>query len=114
MSLISEVKTLLSAYSNVYIGSMPSTPDNAICIYRSGGYPRDLTGNFVSEPTFQIRVRNTSHATAESLCEDILDSLHAKTTTNLMMIQAQSDILSLGRDESNRAEFTMNFRAYYK
>ena len=114
MSLLSEVKGLLTTVSDVYTGSMPSSPDNAVCLYHSGGYPRDMTGNFVAEPTFQVRVRNTSYATGAALADSIVKLLHGKTTTNIMMIQAQSDVLDLGRDESNRSEFSVNFRCYFK
>ena len=114
MALTNDIKTLLSGVSNVYIGSMPITPDNSVCIYPSGGYPRDLTGTFVEEPTVQIRVRNTVYTTGETLCNTIKDALHAKSSAKLLMIEQQGDTLNLGRDESNRSEWTLNFRCYYR
>ena len=112
--MTSDIRTLLTSIPNVYIGSIPTTPDNSVCIYNSGGYSRSLSGTFVEEPTFQIRVRNTSYATGEALCNTIKDLLHGQTTTKLLMIEQQGDILGLGRDESNRAEWSMNFRCYYR
>ena len=114
MALTSDIKTLLSTVSNVYIGSMPTTPDNAVCIYNTGGFSRSLSGTEVEEPTFQVRVRNTVYATGETLCNTVKDLLHGATSTKLLMIEQQGDILDLGRDESNRSEWSINFRCYYR
>ena len=114
MSLTTEIKTLLSSVSNLYIGSMPATPDNAVCIYNSGGFARSLSGTEVEEPTFQIKVRNTSYATGETLCNTINDLLHGASSTKILMIEQQGGINDIGRDESNRQEFTQNFRCYYR
>lgn len=115
MSVTAEVKVLLASISTpLSTGSMPKKPDNAVCIYNSGGYPRSLSGTFVEEPTFQIKVRNTSGEAGEALCETIASLLHGKATSKLLMIQQQGGILPLGRDESNRSEFTINFRCYYR
>jgi len=114
MSLTADIRTLLTTVSNVYIGSMPATPDNAVCIYNTGGYARSLSGTFLEEPTFQIKVRNTSYSTGETLCNTIKDLLHGKTSTKILMIEQQGDILDIGRDANSRPEFTMNFRVYYR
>ena len=114
MALTGDIKTLLTNQSNVYRGNMPSTPDNCICIYQTGGYPRSMSGTFVEEPTVQIRVRNLSYDTGEALCNTIKDLLHGKSSTKLLMIQQQGDTLSLGRDELGREEWSLNFRCYYR
>lgn len=114
MSLTSEIKTLLTSVTGVYIGQMPASPDNAVCIYNTGGYRRSLSGTMVEEPTFMIKVRNTSYATGETLCNTIKDLLHGKTTTSVLMIEQQGDIQDIGRDTNNRQEFTMNFRTYFR
>jgi hypothetical protein len=119
MGLLVDVKSLLTDVSNVYLGSMPSTPDNVVAIYNSGGYTRDLSGTMVEEPTFMIKVRNTSYATGEALCNTIKDLLHGvnDTTANshdFLLIEQQGDINDLGRDENNRTEWSMNFRALYR
>ena len=114
MGLMAEVETLLTTVSNVYVGSMPSTPDNVVCIYNTGGYPRSLSGTKVEEPTFMVKVRNTSYSTGEALCNTIKDLLHGKTTTKILMCEQQGDIQDIGRDENNRPEFTINFRCYLR
>lgn len=114
MSLTLDVATLLATVSNLFIGSMPSDPDNCVCIYNTGGFARSLSGTMVEEPTFEVKVRNNSYATGEALCETIKDLLHGKSTTKILMIEQMSDILDSGRDVSNRQEFTLNFRTYYR
>ena len=123
MGLLADVKSFLSSVSNVYLGSMPTSPDNAVCIFRSGGYPRDLSGTEVEEPTFMIKVRNTSYPTGETLCDTIKDLLHGQndktigtgeTARKVLLIQQQGDVLDLGRDESNRQLWSINFRCYYR
>ena len=113
--MLTKIKVLLATVSNVYVGSMPTSPDNSVCIYATGGYPRDLAGSMIREPTFQIRVRNTSYTTGYALCETIQGLLHGVNgTSDFLLIEQESDILDVGRDESNRQEWTINFRAYYK
>ncbi|MFA5432298.1 MAG: minor capsid protein [Candidatus Paceibacterota bacterium] len=114
MSLTTEIATLLTSQTSVYIGSIPATPDNIVAIFLTGGFPRDMSGTLVEEPTFQIRVRNASAATGETVCNTVKDLLHGKSSAAVLMIQQQGDILSLGRDEKNRSEWSMNFRCYYR
>jgi len=114
MSLTGEIKTLLSTVSNVYRHSMPATPVDAVCIYRTGGTERSSSGSKVEEPTFMIKVRNDDPDTGEALCDTIKDLLHNKSTTTVMGIYQTGDVQYLGRNESNADEWTLNFRAYYK
>ena len=120
MSLLTDVKSLLTGVSNVYLGSMPNSPDNAVGIYSTGGFPRDLSGTMVEEPTFMVKVRNTSYATGEALCSTIKDLLHGvdnETITgggHFLLIAQMGDTNDIGRDESNRQEWTINFRCYYR
>lgn len=115
MALTAEVASLLTTVSNVYLGNLPDSPDNAIAIIPTGGFARDLhfgNDSILREPTFQIIVRNASYATGEALCETILGLLSGKTTTNIKVIQQMSDIISLGRDQNNRPNWSINFRCY--
>lgn len=115
MALTTEVESLLTTISNVYLGNLPDSPDNAVAIIPTGGFSRDLyfgNDSDLREPTFQIIVRNTSYATGETLCETILGLLSGKTTTRIKMIQQMSDVISLGRDQNNRPNWSINFRCY--
>lgn len=110
---MTEVKSLLSSISNVYIGNMPTTPDDVVAIYNTGGYPRGLTESKLEELTFQVKVRHVSYAATEILCSDINNLLHGASTSKILMIQSQSGVLDLGRNENNLPEMSMNFRCYY-
>ena len=114
MSVLTQANSLLSTVSNKYIGSMPDSPANAIVLRSTGGFPRSLSGTYLEEPTFQIKVRNASYATGFALCETIAGLLHGATTTKLLMIEQMGGINDIGRDENNRPEWTMNFRCYYR
>ena len=119
MGLLADVKSFLTSVSNVYLGSMPDSPANAVCIYATGGYPRDLSGNMVEEPTFMVKVRNTSYSTGETLCDTINDALHGQNNVtvngnDILLIAQQGGVNDIGRDAKGRQEWTMNFRMYYR
>ena len=114
MSLLTTVSGMLIGVSNVYTGNMPDSPNNAVCIYPTGGYPRSLSGTQLEEPTFMIKVRNTSYAAGEAVCDTVKDLLHGKSSGGILMIEQQSDINNIGRDEKNRQEWTLNFRSYFR
>jgi len=114
MSLSTEVKGLLTSIDNVYIGTLPPTIDNCIAFFYTGGLPRGLTESKLKQPTFQIRVRNTSYSAAETLCDTIDDILHGHTDANILLIRAMGDKIPIGRDANNRQEFTMNYKSYYR
>ena len=116
MSVLTDVKALLSgSVSNIYIGEKPTSPDSVVALYNAGGYPRSLSGNYVSEPTIMIHVRDNSYAQAENICETIKNLLHGvHENGKIMLIEQQGDVLDLGRDENNRAELSINFRLYYR
>ena len=130
--LLADVKTFLddggiflqpefasSDITDIYLGSMPNNPDNAVAIYSTGGFPRDLSGTMVEEPTVMVKVRHTSYPSGEGVCNRIKDSLHGKdnqtvNSHDILLIAQQGDILDLGRDERNRQMWSMNFRLYYR
>lgn len=125
MSLLADIKTLLTGVnSNIFLGDLPDTPDNCIALYQSGG--QDSVHNLGAStdethetPTFQVRIRNTVYATANTQAEqvkDILDGLINQTiNSNLYIsIYIQGDVNSLGRDDRNRVNLTVNFVAKVK
>jgi Bacteriophage minor capsid protein len=116
MSMLTEVETILTgaAVLDIYISSTPNSPDNVVVLYNTGGYPRSLTGSFVEERTFQVKVRHTNYALGEIICNICKDSLHGFSSDSIMMIEQQGDLLDLGRDEQDRQLWSMNFRTYYK
>ena len=125
MSLLVDMKSLITAVNaNIFLGDLPDTPDNCIALYQSGGQDAvHSLGAGVDEthetPTFQVRIRNTSYATANTQAEsvkDILDGLVNQTINSNLYISIfmQGDINSLGRDDRNRINLTVNFVAKVK
>lgn len=125
MSLLVDMKSLLtSVSSDIFLGDLPDTPDDCLALYQSGGQDAvHSLGAGVDEthetPTFQVRIRNTSYATANTKAEsvkDILDGLVNQTINSnvYISIYMQGDINSLGRDDRNRINLTVNFIAKVK
>lgn len=128
MPLLEDIETLLIGIeSNIFIGEMPDSKkvngndvniDNAIAIYNTGGFNPEHTmdGGKISNPTFQIIVRDESYPNGITRCEAILNVLDMVTNQNInghfyLGIFQQGDILSLGRDSKNRIKFSLNFKA---
>ena len=116
MSMEDEVKTIINSLGTVYISFTPSSPDNCITITPSGGYPRGFTESKLSYPTFQIKVRAAanSYATGRALCDTIKNTLHGYKGGKFLIIRQQGDVLSLGKDSSNRSEWSINFNTDYR
>lgn len=99
--------------TDLFIASMPDTPDNCVCIYDTGGSPM---GPFSYEaPNVQINVRNNAYQAGYDIARDLKYYLHHKenetwNSTRYILIDLRSDILFLGQDENNRYEWSMNFR----
>ena len=81
MGLIADIKTLLSFEPNIYLGSMPDTPDNCIALYETGGFDNiyTLDKQKLEQPTIQIKVRDKSHSNAISRCNSIISTLDLKS-----------------------------------
>jgi len=99
--------------STLFEGHMPATPDNCVCIYETGGLEldRDIP---VEEPTFQVLIRNKTYAGARAKAASVVTAFQAVrnqtlTATYFYYIFAQQSPYSLGRDENERAEITVNF-----
>lgn len=114
MSVVSDVKALLTTISNVYIGDMPNSPDKCVCIYPTGGAERSQAGDELKQPSFMVIVRDTSYSSGLTTADSIADILHGIMSGNFALITQSGDINGLGKDEQNRHEFSINFRAYYR
>jgi hypothetical protein len=96
---------------------MPDTPDDAICLYLTGGYnpENSLNSGVIRRPTVMCRVRDMSYESATGRIADIVTSLTNvfNTTVNgtfYLEILLLGDINSLGKDNRNRWDFTVNFK----
>jgi hypothetical protein len=105
--------------TNVFKQSLPDQPDTAVCIYDTGGGPPTLvTRDDTDSPSWQVLSRSLDASTALTNLQTIFRGLHGitETTTHGLHIKLlwamQSNPVSLGRDEKQRFQFVMNFRAY--
>lgn len=104
--------------SIVFEQSLPDQPDTAVCVYDTGGGPPTLTqGDNTDSPSFQVVSRSLDTATALANLATIFKALHGLTEKTLqgthfkLLWALQSNPVSLGRDEKQRASFSQNFRA---
>ncbi len=92
----------------------PTQPNNCVCLYDTGGGEQGQWGH--EHLNVQLIVRNIDYQTGYDLCRDIKYYLHQVRNnetwngTRYISISCRSDILSLGQDEKNRYQFSLNFR----
>ena len=103
--------------TNLFVSSMPTEPDNSVCIYDTGGFPQEQYD--LEKPTIQIRGRNNSYVTGYNQMRDLKYLLGTGDFNNTIwngtryiMIDVMSDVLYLSKDENNRFLFTINFQIY--
>ena len=121
-----DVKDLLEATSalgltfadNLFVSEMPSTPDECVAVYDTGG--EDPESRYTYErPTVQVRVRGDKGAyrSTYDLAQQIRDALHGLTNeetggARYVGIWSVGDIMALGYDDNRRMVFSVNFRTH--
>ncbi len=117
--ILEGISSLALTYAtDLFIGEMPKEPNNAVCIFDTGGY--DPEANYIYErPTIQVRVRGAGggYLAAHELAQAIRDELHALTNTTInsaryVAIWQEGDIISVGQDDNDRPNVTVNFRIH--
>ena len=108
--------------TNLFIGRSPDDPDNVVVIWEMQGQePYNSMGPsgtapYVKRPRFQIMVRNTSYAAAQTLADQIFTDLHwfkgTIDSTDYMLIRALNQPYSAGEDENRRAQLMCNYRSW--
>lgn len=122
MGLLDDMETLIpsdvAATADIYSGDKPDKPDNIVVLYQTGGADPSHSFNAreFEEPTFQVLIRNAAYANAITKAEAVKDAFDGQTELTIngnryMSIFQQGDIQPLGRDNDNRTELTVNFRA---
>lgn len=99
---------------SVFFGEEPKDPNDCVTIYDTGGgdpFP-DIE---LYDTSIQIRVRDTKYTEAYAKQNQIREALIIPTTfeingTRYIGVWNQGDIISLGRDQNNRAILTSNYR----
>lgn len=104
--------------TNIFLGNLPETPDNAILVLNTGGYQPsvDIPNK---RPTFQVLIRNTDYEAGENNLSTVRSTLHQHRNAVLVTgqtyfyyIYAVSEGGNIGRDENGRDMFSINFYCY--
>lgn len=97
---------------------MSPSPDRAIALFETGGFPNDFHESaLIDRPTFQVRVRGPKGgaSTARVKIGAARTALEIGSTTltgwRYVHIVAQGEPTFLGMDENQRPEYVMNFTA---
>ena len=114
---------------NLFVGRIPSQPDACTAVYESGGAQPllVLTGPGrtpeikIDQPTFQLRVRDIKYDDAMTTMWACFKALQGVTEQYLIvggaawkLLYALQSPVNLGRDDLQRHEFSVNFRALYE
>lgn len=110
-----------------YVGHLPKTPDNAVCIYDTGGYRAgriQTTGETLSKPGWQVRVRATGHSVGAARMHLIQNALDGILRDSVMIdgvaytVQAVTQVgtvIPLGLEpDGARVQFTLNGTITFK
>jgi hypothetical protein len=101
---------------DVFIELMPPAPDEAICVYSTGGQPSDVATS-IDRPGAQIIVRGTADPRAAMVRAAAVHALfnrqHSITFTDdgtrVMLCHCrQSEPVHLGTDETGRHEYMIH------
>lgn len=95
--------------------SEPASPDETITLYDTGGGAPTLFDEQLRDPTVQVRVRSFSAVEVEQKHDEIFQLLNAIQNATIggrvyLGVWLVSDVISLGRDENDRAIATANYQ----
>lgn len=101
---------------NVFISTMPSSPDTVVMVSEYGGIVDDK--NPFSDINVQTRVRGTKDPrVGYNIAKEIFDELQGLTNTTLISsgkhvvkVNALNTPIDIGRDDNGRHEWTVNFQ----
>jgi hypothetical protein len=116
--LLSDIKSLLTGITtSIFLNEIPDTPDNILGVFFSGGQSPEMAfgSRTFEQPSFQVRVRHTTGATAILWAEQVKDTLNGINgltigSTRYLSIMQTGDILPLGKDAKARSEYSVNFQ----
>lgn len=100
---------------SINVGAEPELPvDGCITVYDTGGLPPD-TDQLDRRPTFQVRVKAEQYTEGYAKLKAVAAFLQSRygvviDGVRYASFEAESDILSLGRDDRNVFLLTLNFR----
>lgn len=118
MALASPAPDIGTVATDIFIGEMPAEPNNCVAVF---GLPGSVIGDqrevtSLKFPRFQVIVRNTSYELGSAKLDDVRTKLHGIYgvdigTYRVLRCHAEQEGGSIGSDEKNRWEFSINFTA---
>lgn len=116
---------------DIFLNYIVDTPDDAVFLIDTGGFPPDFTGDIINpntqiytrvgnqcgmlNPTVQIRVRSVDIQNAYSKAYQIFNLLHGKTfwdldgMVHILVCNALQNPFWIGRDDKGRDEISCNY-----
>ncbi len=110
MNILDKLAMVLNK-SNVVMGFMPAKPDAIIALFEYNPPPPDHSfGGTDFSHNVQVRVRDTTAATAYATAEAVANILDRYHDADISVLQSTA-ILDIGMDDNNppRQEYTVNF-----
>jgi len=107
--------------TNLFLVSMPNTPDACVGVFDSPGMPPDLSYNVydLEYPSVQVRVRGDifGYEAAWNKAKEVKDCLHGKANetwngTYYLLIACSAEIMFVYVDENNRPVLSVNFEIH--
>lgn len=101
---------------DVFCEEMPDKPDEAICLYSTGGMSSDVATS-VDRPGASIMIRSAKLRTAQTRAQAVHDLFNRKHNTSfaddggthIMLCHClQTEPISLGQDEKKRYRYVVN------
>ena len=116
--LVAEGSLGLAFGTNLFIGEVPSEPDELVTLFDPSGF--DEEANYVYErPSVQARIRGEKGAykAAYTLAESVKNIVRAVSnetwnSTRYVQFWSQGTVNWIGWDENHRPEFSVNFRIH--
>lgn len=100
----------------VSVDRMRDDPDRVIGLFGLEGFQPETKGSPLKQPGLQVRVRGGSNegSEARTKAEEVRDDLHRIAGATLgaahyVHVIATSEPVSIGEDDNERPEFTVNF-----
>lgn len=101
---------------NIFQDALPASPDFAVMVENTGGYPVDMRHSEYKEPSLRILVRGSKDPRpAFQLGKDIIELigyLGSQTINGTRVIKfeaVQGRPINIGRDDEGRHRFSLNF-----
>lgn len=100
---------------SINVSREPTSPNDAITVYDTGGAGPDTDELDIGQNTFQVRVRSASYTSAYSKQKQIqallLSTSGIVSSGVRYLVNVETDVLHIGRDDNDRQILTANYRA---